>query len=116
MSGGSYNYLYNRLEFAMEDYIEDLDRVVARLAELGRDDGHAIFESFVESFKGLLLEWTTICAPIAHAIEWVDSGDSLVDHVDEVVNRVGNIEHAVFVETSCVCGNDWPCPVLGRAQ
>jgi hypothetical protein len=72
MSGGSYNYLCNRY---LSNDTEDVERMAARLRELGHEDAAQRTEEVVGAMK-LAASIQEELSDVWRAVEWIDSCDS----------------------------------------
>lgn len=88
MSGGSYNYLY--IEDRLCERVGDIERMAARLRELGHEDAAARTQEAADALKradAIREELATVW----QNVEWIDSNDGRAgDEVTAVeVWRVG---------------------------
>lgn len=73
MSGGSYNYLFTELGFC--DRVGDIERMAARLRELGHEDAEARTREAAEALRRADAIREELAA-VWQAVEWNDSCDS----------------------------------------
>ena len=90
MSGGSYDYLCYKDLFELNSHREELNRMRDRLVELGHLDAAKETESIIltlDSFKVRMVSRLERLKEVWRAVEWLDSGDSGKDYVDEAVKE-----------------------------
>lgn len=90
MSGGSYDYLCYKDVFELESQREHIVRMRDRLIELGHLDAAKETESVIlvlDSFKVRMEARLERLKEVWRAVEWLDSGDSGKDCVDEAIKE-----------------------------
>lgn len=93
MSGGSYDYLEFSLSSDPSDAfkrVDDLERMQARLAELGYGPESSEMGELVMIIKQVLLvveARVEALAPIMRAVEWLDSGDSVDEDLLNAIKK-----------------------------
>lgn len=90
MSGGSYNYLCYKEAYDIHERIEELHEMRDRLIELGFTDAAGETESVILMLKGFEVRLQARINRLKHvwkAVEWMDSGDSGIDYVNDEVEK-----------------------------
>jgi len=90
MSGGSYDYLCYKDVFELESQREHIVRMRDRLIELGHLDAAKETESILlvlDSFKVRMVSRLERLKAVWQAVEWLDSGDSGKDCVDDAIKE-----------------------------
>lgn len=90
MSGGSYNYLHRKNWGNHIDWEHDLDKMVERLTELGYEDAaEEAYEELLEirRSKVRINSIHKRLSNVYKAVEWVDSGDSGKDRIEEAIRE-----------------------------
>lgn len=88
MSGGSYNYLCYKEYNEISNHIQDIGKMRDRLIELGFKDVAQETESIllmINSFEVRVNARLERLQDIWKAVEWMDSGDSGIEYVNEEV-------------------------------
>ena len=84
MSGGSFNYLCFAEPYELFKHREDLNYMVAKLAELGHVDAAKETESVIlilNHFEARMRARIDRLNDIWHSVEWVESGDSAPERI-----------------------------------
>jgi hypothetical protein len=90
MSGGSYNYLCYKQSYDIHERKEELNAMRDRLIELGFTDVAGETESvllMLKSFEIRLQTRIDRLKDVWRAVEWMDSGDSGIEYVENSVNK-----------------------------
>jgi hypothetical protein len=90
MSGGSYNYLCYKESYDIHERKEELNEMRDRLIELGFADVAGETESvllMLKSFEVRLQTRIDRLKGVWRAVEWMDSGDSGIEYVEDSVNK-----------------------------
>ena len=90
MSGGSYNYLCYKEAYDIHERINELQEMGDRLAELGFKDAALETESIIlilKAFEIRLQARINRLRDVWKAVEWMDSGDSGIDYVNDEVEK-----------------------------
>jgi hypothetical protein len=93
MSGGSYDYLYRRDADELlgpGDSLEQLERMAARLTELGYDAIGSRTRDvirYVDHARERVTEDAGVLRDIWHAVEWYDSADYGFDQLTKVIEE-----------------------------
>lgn len=85
MSGGHYNYLCYKDSNEVGSQREELEKMAARLKELGAYDAAYRTEEISVFFFNLQQKIEKL-RDVWHAVEWLDSGDWGYDQAMEVIN------------------------------
>lgn len=90
MSGGSYNYLCYKESYDIHERKEELEQMRDRLIELGFTDVAGETESILLMLKSFEVRLQTIIdrlKDVWRSVEWMDSGDSGIDYVEDEVQK-----------------------------
>jgi hypothetical protein len=90
MSGGSYNYLYSKDSEDIINQIPDMIRMRDRLIELDMKTGAVMLQKLILSVEKYRIEADARMDemyPLMRAVEWMDSGDSGLDSVQEAYEK-----------------------------
>lgn len=85
MSGGSYNYLCFADSSELGSKQEEIQKMASRLLELGFDDEAKETKRIIDALRAVHKKAESLYH-VWHAIEWMDSGDSGLEQVNESVS------------------------------
>lgn len=92
MSGGSYNYLCfkDASELLSGSHSDELRQMVDRLAGLGYEDAAKSTEELIavlSQCRARIQARVENLSSVFKAVEWMDSGDSVLDNLESVIEK-----------------------------